>query len=101
MQYTEVTKKRYTRFGTNTGLLSRKYYKNTQKLNHKNLIVKQCGLLVKQTYPHLGASSDGIVSCTCHNECILEIKCPHNYPNEIKHWRNDKMFPLNLDGSFK
>ena len=45
-------KNRYTRFGTNTEPLAREYYKNTQKLNQKNLIVKQCGSLVKQTYPH-------------------------------------------------
>ena len=27
--------------------------------------------------------------------------CPHNYQDELKHWRNDKKFPLNPDGSFK
>ena len=75
--------------------------KNTQKLNHKNLTVKQCGFLVKYTHPYCGASSDNIVSCTCHNERVLEIKCPHNYKNELKHCRNDKRFPLNPDGSLK
>ena len=75
--------------------------KNTQKLNHKNLTVKQCGFLVKYTHPYCGASSDNIVSCTCHNERVLEIKCPHNCKNELKHCRNDKRFPLNPDGSLK
>ena len=103
MQYTEVTKNRSTRFGTNTEPLGREYYKNTQKLNHKNLTLKQCGFLIKytHTHTHLGASSDDIVSCTCHNDHVLEIKCSHNYQNELKHWRNDKRFPLNPDGSFK
>ena len=31
----------------------------------------------------------------------LLIKYPHNYQNELKYWRNDEKFPLNLDGSFK
>ena len=101
MQYTEVTKNRYIRFGTNKEPLAQEYYKNTQKLHHKNLIAKQCGFLVKQTHPHLGASSDGIVSCTCHNNRVLEIKCPRNHQNEFKQWRNGKKFPLNPDGSFK
>ena len=101
MQYTEVTKNRYTQFGTNTEPLAREYYKNTQKLNHKNLTVEQCGFLVKYTHPHLGASSDGIVSCTCRSDRVLEIKGPHNYQNERKHWSNDERFPLNRDGSFK
>ena len=39
MQYTEVMKNRYTRFGTNTKPLAQEYYKNTQKLNHKILTV--------------------------------------------------------------
>ena len=68
MQYTKVTKNRCTQFGTNTELLAREYYTNTQKLHQKNLIVQHCGFLVKQTYPHLGASPDSIVSCTCHND---------------------------------
>ena len=95
MQYTEVTRNRYTQFGTNTEPFAREYYKHTQKLHHKNLIVKECGILVKQTYPHLGASFEGIASCTCHNDRVLEIKCPHNYQNEVKQWLNDKKFPLN------
>ena len=77
MQYTKVMKHRYTSFGTNTEPLAREYYKNTQNLNHKNLIMKQCGFLVKQTktYPSYPvASSDSIISCTCHNDCVLKIK---------------------------
>ena len=84
MQYTEVTKHRYTRFGTNTEPLAQEYYKNTQNLHHKNLMVKQCAFLVKQTHPQLSASSDGIVSCTYHNGHVFEIKCPHDYQNELK-----------------
>ena len=52
MQYTEVTKNRSTRFGTNTEPLAREYYKNTQKLNHKNLTLKQCSFLIKYTHTH-------------------------------------------------
>ena len=100
MQYSEFMKKRNTRFGTNTEPLDWEYYKNAQ-LNYKNLIVKQYGFLVKETYPHLGVSSDGILSCTYHNDRVLEIKCPHNSQNELKDWQNDKKFPVNPDGSFK
>ena len=92
----QVTKNRYTQFGTNTELFAREYYKNTQKLHRKNLIVKECSFLIKQTYPHLGVSSEDIVSCTYHNDRVIEIKCPHNHQNEVKQWLNDKKFPLNL-----
>ena len=79
MQYTEVTKNRYTRLDTNTEPLAREYHKNTQRLNHKNLTVKKCSFSVKQTYPQIGASSEGIVLCTCHIDRALETKCFHNY----------------------
>ena len=84
MQYTEVAMNRYTRFGTNTEPLAPEYYKNTQKLNHKNLTVKQSGFLIKQTHPHVGASSNDIVSCICHhNERVPEITCSYNTQNEL------------------
>ena len=101
MQYTEVTKNRYTWFGTNTEPLAWEYYKNTQKLHHRNIIIKKCGFLVKHTYPHLGASSDSILSCTCHNDCVLKIKCPHNYQMSLNTGKTTKNFLLNPDGSLK
>ena len=61
-------KNKYTRFDINTEPIASEYY--------KNLIRK---------FPQLGASSDGIVSHTCHDDRVLEVMYPHNYQNKLKH----------------
>ena len=44
---------------------------------HKDVAIKECGLFIHSTKPYLGASPDGIVSCSCcKNSRLLEIKCP-------------------------
>ena len=43
---------------------------------HKNVIIKPCGLFLDKKYPFLGASPDGIISCDCCNERLIEVKCP-------------------------
>ena len=64
-------------------------------------MVQTCGVLVKQEFSHLGASSEGIVSCSCHKKPVLEIKYLFNYRKELKNWGEDQSFPLNVDKSIK
>ena len=64
-----------------------KYKSIVEKEGHINLKVKKCGLIVG-TEIYMGASPDGLVSCNCHGEGILEIKCASKFwakdPNDIK-----------------
>ena len=54
------------------------------------LVVSSCkasGLVVHPAYPHLGASPDGVVSCSgCKEKWLLEIKYPfkHRLTDPIK-----------------
>ena len=34
------------------------------------------GLWLNPPYPHLGVSPDGVTSCSCYEDGLLEIKCP-------------------------
>lgn len=49
----------------------------------------------------MGASPDGVCSCQCHENRLLEIKCPYKYrtlhPLEAANMR-DKNYCLNIDG---
>ena len=46
------------------------------KSSNINFQFQEPGLFISQTYPNLGASPDGVISCNCCGERILEIKCP-------------------------
>ena len=43
---------------------------------HENFVAKDSGLVIKPSYPHLGASPDGFVSCDCCGLGMLET-CPY------------------------
>ncbi|XP_040358542.1 uncharacterized protein LOC121047403 [Ixodes scapularis] len=46
--------------------------------SHVDLDVKESGLFLSQSHPFLGASPDGIVSCSCCEKRLIEIKCPRS-----------------------
>ena len=49
---------------------------------HGDFEVKDCGLVINPSYPHLSASPDGFVSCHCCGLGTLEIKCPFCVKNQ-------------------
>jgi len=48
------------------------------KNRHSDLIYTSSGLVLKPSYPYLGASPDGIVQCSCCGKGVLEVKCPYS-----------------------
>lgn len=52
------------------------HYKSIQCSNHQSFSLKHSGLVLNPDWPHLGASPDGVVTCKCCGEGVLEIKCP-------------------------
>ena len=45
--------------------------------DHNNVECFHSGFRVNTQFPHLGASPNGIISCDCCGEGLIEIKCPH------------------------
>lgn len=58
-------------------------YEKVMKTSHTSFKVESTGLHVNPDYPHLGGSPDGLTSCTCCGDGILEIKCPYNLHNSV------------------
>ena len=56
--------------------VARKRYVRKNKSPYINFQCQESGLFISQAYPYLGASPDGVISCNCCGEEILEIKCP-------------------------
>ena len=42
------------------------------------LQVVPSGLIINPELPWIGASPDGMVTCTCHGDGVLEMKCQFN-----------------------
>ena len=57
-------------------------YKEVIQEEHKCFQLSKCGLFISEDIYH-GASPDGVITCECHNEGLLELKCA------IKFWSQD------------
>lgn len=49
------------------------------------------------SYPHLGATPDGIISCDCCGDGVIEIKFPYKHRDEHPHHVIDLQFYLKQD----
>ena len=72
---------------------------------HVNFTMTLSGLVIHPEHPHLGASTDGVVSCDCCGLGVLEIKCPFSCKNKsfTEASRDDPQFCLtnSEDSSFE
>ena len=77
---------------------ARKSYLKYAEEHHGNFIYRAAGLFVDVENVHLGASPDGLVTCDCCGEGLIEIKCPYKYrtvhPSTVT---NDKDFCLQVN----
>ena len=72
----EVKKEKIFRMGTSKEKIARKRYVGKIKSSYINFQCQESGLFGSQAYPYLRASPDGVITCNCCGEGILEIKCP-------------------------
>ena len=73
---------RQTAWGCKHEKSARDVYLKTEKQNHINLHVSDSGLVINPLWSIIGASPDGIISCTCCGKGTLEIKCPYCHRGE-------------------
>jgi putative phage-type endonuclease len=70
-------------------------YSAQYKKDHTNVKIDKCGLFINPKYPHLGASPDGLVSCDCCGEGVIEVKCPFCVKDKKISESDDKIEFLN------
>ena len=46
---------------------------------HDDFTMSSSGFVLNPEWPHLGASPDGIVNCSCCGRGVLEVKCPYTH----------------------
>ena len=53
---------------------------------HQDCIISECGFVLNETMPHIRASPNWLMPCSCFGKTCIEIKCPYsiNYtePND-------------------
>lgn len=103
MQYEScsTSDNKYTRYGKKHESAARESYKKIISNTHADVKVLETGFHVRAIMPFLGASPDGLVSCSCHPHRVLEIKCPFKYQHGFKSWENDKDFPVTRENQMK
>ncbi|CAC5418196.1 unnamed protein product [Mytilus coruscus] len=72
----------------------------TDKLRkeHENLKVEEVGFFINPNVPFIGASPDGIVTCDCCGQAVVEIKCPFCKKHDsLENASDDKNFYLKKD----
>ena len=84
------------RFGISMEMHAKKFYRSKNAKKHKNLKVRESGLVILESHPWIGASPDLLVECDCHGLGLVEIKCPGSIRNQAptssnyKHLKNIK-----------
>ena len=66
-----------TKWGCKHEKEAKELYFRANKEKHSDFSIAESGLVINPMWPHIGASPDGIISCTCHGVGVLEIKCPY------------------------
>jgi hypothetical protein len=90
-----------TRWGVKNEANGRDFYKQVMRKHHDDFQVKLSGLVIRRDALHLGASPDGIVSCSCCGSGVLEIKCPHKYQYGFEGALGDRNFCLDENFELK
>uniref|UniRef100_A0A7M5VBF9 YqaJ viral recombinase domain-containing protein n=2 Tax=Clytia hemisphaerica TaxID=252671 RepID=A0A7M5VBF9_9CNID len=74
--------------GNNLEERARRRYRHIMKSKHRKFEVKEAGLFLFEKHPFVGGSPDGLVSCVCCGEGVLEIKCPFNVRDSVPSHEN-------------
>ena len=47
-------------------------------ITKKSFAIKECGIILLDSHPFIGASPDAIASCSCCQNFCVEVKCPYS-----------------------
>ena len=100
MWYTKPPQTRHMKHGINTEIHAKEKYKQLVKKSHKNVKVKEPGMMVLQPYPFISVSLDVEVICSCHGPGFVEIKCPASLIGKVPSIENYHDLELS-DGQIK
>ena len=69
------------------------------KFTHRNVKVRECGLILCEEIPFLGGSPDRIIECDCCGKACLEIKCPKSIRHLAPHHPEASLSYMNRESN--
>jgi len=69
------------------------------KLTHRNVKVRECGLILCEEIPFVGGSPDRIIECDCCGKACLEIKCHYSIRHLAPHHPEASLSYLNRESN--
>ena len=94
MNTSNLSKVPQIQWGNTHESVARDAYMSSESPKHDALTCTPSGLHINPQWPHLGASPDGLISCKCCGDGLLEIKCPYKYKDTNPDEVIDKAFCL-------
>lgn len=85
---------RATGWGCEHEKFARDIFLDKLKLSHDNVKLEEVGFFINPDVPFIGASPDGMVSCDCCGQNVIEIKCPFCVKDSTFDDIDDKTFYL-------
>ena len=76
-------------------------YTMKAKENHQSFVVLESGLFLDQSRPYVGASPDGLISCTCCGKGTLEVKCPFCFKEGLPEEDQENFCMSRNDGKWR
>lgn len=87
-----------TDWGCQHEKFARDIFTDKLRKEHENLKVEEVGFFINPNVPFIGASPDGIVTCDCCGQAVVEIKCPFCKKHDsLENASDDKNFYLKKD----
>ena len=74
-------------------------WRKLHKLDHEQFNFQPACLFINKEFPHIGASPDGLITCLCCGDSLIEIKCPYKHCDKDPTKVIDKYFCLQPDSS--
>lgn len=75
---------KHTEHGVQFEPVARQLYIEQELVDHRQGKCEESGLILCKFNPRYAASPDGLVSCKCCGEGLLEIKCSSKYKNKTR-----------------
>jgi len=76
-------------------------YISEMQTKHENFSTTECGLFVDCTFPIFAATPDGMRTCACHGDGLVEIKCSFKHKDSNIHEICDPSFYLDENMELK